>query len=436
MRDPVHGGFGRCSPDQAVPAASVGSVTADTLSSESAARLRAELVATLRQRGSIRTPAVAAAFAKVPREKFAPEASLSAAYAAHDVVVTKRNADGDAVSSVSAPWLQAEMLEVARLERGDRVLEIGSGGYNAALIAEIVGPAGTVVTVDIDRFVTERAARFLAETGYRQVRVVLGDGEYAAEPYGPYDAIIVTAGAWDCPWGHLLAPGGRLIVPLRFASITRSITFVRDGDRLVGQDPTVCGFVPIQGAGSHTEQVAVLADGAVKLTIDGGPVLDTAALDRAITETRAELWTTATIGNGESFDTLHLWLATVTDTFGWIWPNPKHDGDLIRPAVGWFCPTLITPDSFAYLTIRAVHSTNETDQRRHQLGVHGHGHRGTELAQQLAEHVTTWDRHRRNSPGPNFTLHPAEAPVPVPAVGRVFPKRHTQLLMAWPDQGR
>jgi protein-L-isoaspartate O-methyltransferase len=44
------------------------------------------------------------------------------------------------------------------------VLEVGSGGYNAALIAEIVGPEGAVVTVDINPWVTERASRFLAET--------------------------------------------------------------------------------------------------------------------------------------------------------------------------------------------------------------------------------------------------------------------------------
>ncbi|MBP2702184.1 hypothetical protein JOL79_00030 [Microbispora sp. RL4-1S] len=109
-------------------------------SPESADRLRADLVTALKERGSIRSPEVAEAVAKVPRERFAPEAPLDAAYSVWDVVVTKRDADGKATSSISAPWLQAEMLEGARLTRGARVLEIGSGGYNAALIAEIVGP--------------------------------------------------------------------------------------------------------------------------------------------------------------------------------------------------------------------------------------------------------------------------------------------------------
>lgn len=55
-----------------------------------------------------------------------------------------------------------------------------------------------MVTVDVDPWVTGRAARVLAETGHANVRVVLGDAEHAADAYGPYVAIPVTVGAWDC----------------------------------------------------------------------------------------------------------------------------------------------------------------------------------------------------------------------------------------------
>ncbi|MEV4575046.1 methyltransferase, FxLD system [Nonomuraea jabiensis] len=408
-------------------------MTIDALSSPKSPDLaRADMVAELKDRGAIRSPEVAAAFAKVPREKFAPEApSLAAAYSAMDTVVTKRDAGGKATSSVSAPWLQAEMLEAARLTRGARVLEIGSGGYNAALIAEIIGPEGLVVTMDIDPFVTERASRFLAETGYPRVKVVLGDAEHIGDEDGPYDAILVTVGAWDCPWGHLLAPGGRMIVPLRFCGITRSITFVRDGDRLVGLDPTVCGFVPMQGAGAHHEQVAALADGAVTLTLDGGPALDTAALDQALTGDPCELWTGIVVRSNDPFDTLHLWLAAHDDTFGVIWPNPDHDGDLIKPVLRWFCPALATSDSFAYLTYREAHRDHETEGRHLEFGIHGHGRHGVELAERLAAHLATWDREWRQHPGPQFTLYPADVVVSAPVVGRIFLKRHTQLVMDW-----
>ncbi|MEV0827983.1 methyltransferase, FxLD system [Nonomuraea rubra] len=393
-------------------------------------RLRAEMVTELRARGALRSPEVAAAFAAVPREKFAPEASASAAYSANDTVVTKRNADGKATSSISAPWLQAEMLEAARLRRGSRVLEIGSGGYNAALATEIVGPEGAVVTVDIDPFVTDRATRFLAETGYPQVKVVLGDAEHAADELGPFDAILVTVGAWDCPWGHLLAPGGRMVVPLRFCGLTRSITFVRDGERFVGLDPAVCGFVPMQGAGEHREQVASLAGGGVTLTIDTGPVLDVEALERALTGERTELWTGVEVDAGVPFDTLGLWLATVEDTFGVIWQSPDQEDDLVKLVLRWFNPALITPDGFAYLTYREA-PQGEAGGRRYEFGVHGHGPSGEDLAQRFVAQVKTWDRDWRRHPGPDFTLYPKHAVVADPAIGRIFPKRHTQLVMSW-----
>ncbi|MGW4471704.1 methyltransferase, FxLD system [Nonomuraea sp. NPDC004354] len=410
-------------------------MTADAPSSETPDRLRADMVAALTERGSIRSPEIATAFAKVPRERFAPEAPLEAAYSVQDVVVTKRDDAGRATSSISAPWLQAEMLEAARLFPGAKVLEIGSGGYNAALIAEVVGPAGLVVTVDIDPFVTERAGRFLAETGYPQVTVVLGDAEDAADGYVPvegFDAILVTVGAWDCPWGRLLAVGGRMVVPLVFGTITRSITFVREGDGFVGLDPTVCGFVAMQGAGVHPHQEAVVADGGVRLTIEGGPELDVGALDRALTSSRVEAWTGVTVRRGESFDSLNLWIVTMDESFGMIWRDWERDGGrVVEPATRWYCPALITPDSFAYLTLREAPVDGEAGERGWELGVHGHGPGAAELMRRLHGHVRTWDRDWRGHPGPEFALYPAEIAVPVPAVGRVFAKRHTRLVMAW-----
>ncbi|GIF01536.1 methyltransferase domain-containing protein [Paractinoplanes rishiriensis] len=89
-------------------------------------------------------------------------------------------------------WLQAYMLEAARLRLGSRVLEIGSGGYNAALLTEVVGPTGTVVSVDIDEDVVDNARRALAQAGYPQVRVEHADGDNGYADGGRYDAVIVT----------------------------------------------------------------------------------------------------------------------------------------------------------------------------------------------------------------------------------------------------
>ena len=142
----------------------------------SAKALRAALAIQLQEQGAIRSERVADAFRTVPRHMFVPGEPLERAYA-NDTVVTKRDERGAAISSVSAPWVQATMIEQARLGPGMRVLEIGSGGCNAALMAEIVGEAGEVTTVDIDPDVTGRASGCLSEAGYARVNVVLGDAE-------------------------------------------------------------------------------------------------------------------------------------------------------------------------------------------------------------------------------------------------------------------
>jgi protein-L-isoaspartate(D-aspartate) O-methyltransferase len=166
---------------------------------------------------------VEAALRTVPRHLFAPGVPLDRAYA-NDSIVTKRNERGVGISAVSAPWLQAMMLGQLQVAPGQRVLEIGSGGYNAALLRELAGPDGSVTTIDIDQEIADRARACLATAGYRDVRVVCADGEFGAAEYGPFDRIIVTAGARDIPpaWVEQLAEGGRLVVPLRTKGLGRS----------------------------------------------------------------------------------------------------------------------------------------------------------------------------------------------------------------------
>lgn len=89
--------------------------------------LRAAMVGRLWELEAIRRAEVAAAFLRVPRHVFAPEATLEEAYEAETVVRTKWAADGTAISSVSAPQIQAQMVEQAGITRGMRVLEVGSG---------------------------------------------------------------------------------------------------------------------------------------------------------------------------------------------------------------------------------------------------------------------------------------------------------------------
>ncbi|HEY8532936.1 MAG TPA: methyltransferase, FxLD system, partial [Micromonospora sp.] len=127
--------------------------------------LRNALVDTLITAGDITSPQIAAAFRVVPRHVFAPEAPLEQAYRVTEAIRVKRDARGATISSVSAPYVQARMLAQAHLAPGMRCLEIGSGGYHAALMAELVGSAGQVTTVDIDADIVQRARQFLAAAG-------------------------------------------------------------------------------------------------------------------------------------------------------------------------------------------------------------------------------------------------------------------------------
>jgi protein-L-isoaspartate(D-aspartate) O-methyltransferase len=113
--------------------------------------LRTAMVNSLRDEGVIVSDPVSGAFSAVPRHLFAPGESLEAAYAPHGTVVPRRDADGLLVSVISAPNIQAMMLEPAGIEPGMRVLEVGSGGCNAALLAEVTGPDGHVVSIDVGR---------------------------------------------------------------------------------------------------------------------------------------------------------------------------------------------------------------------------------------------------------------------------------------------
>ncbi|MFI6129513.1 methyltransferase, FxLD system [Micromonospora sp. NPDC051141] len=237
----------------------------DTDIADRAAELRAALVSSLRARGNITSELVEAAVRRVPRERFMPAGTdLAVAYGVDNSVVTKRNHDGVAISSVSAAYIQARMLEQAELAPGMTVLEVGSGGLNAAYLAEIVGPGGRVVSVDIDPDVTDRAATLLDATGYgSRVRVLVADAEHGVPDEGPFDAIIITVGAWDIAPALLdqLAEGGVIVLPLIMNAVTRTIGFRRDGDHLISTSVEVAGFVPMQGDGAHPDRVFLLPDG-------------------------------------------------------------------------------------------------------------------------------------------------------------------------------
>lgn len=282
-----------------------------------AVRLREQLVEELTEAGWTDTPELRRAFTTVPRHAFLPEQSLSRAYANEAVATVFDESTGRSMSSVSQPEMQAAMLHRANLRPGANVLEIGGGGYNACLIAELVGLQGSVVCVEIDPYVHARTERFLAETGYAdRVRAVLGDGTHGAPgdliPADGFDAIIVTVASNDVArhWTSQLAQGGHLVLPLRIGGFTRAIGFRNEDSALVSMEISPCGFVPMQGAGRWDETAAPLGDTGYSIRWEDSPRAALDGLDRALATGGTELWTGVTVRGGETLEDLQLWLAT------------------------------------------------------------------------------------------------------------------------------
>jgi protein-L-isoaspartate(D-aspartate) O-methyltransferase len=388
----------------------------------------------LRADGKISSSAVEAAFRAVARERFLPaDTPLEIAYGVDNSVVTKRDQHGVAVSSVSAAYIQARMLEQAELRPGMSVLEIGSGGLNAALIAEIVGPDGDVISVDIDPDVTDRAARLLDETGYgKRVRVITGDAAEGLPGQGPFDAIIVTVGAWDIApaWIAQLTAAGVLVLPLIMNGVTRTIGFRRDGDHLRSTSTEVAGFVPMQGIGQHPERVFLLPDpdgNTVKLRFDSAVPEDVDLLAGVLATDRNEVWSGVTIHHGVSFADLHLW-------FAWFLPGfcllAVDDGtDLADERGSWFPFGAVRGSAFAYLAVRPA-----LDGAGVEFGARAYGRDGELAATTMVDQIRAWDRDGRGTE-PAFAYWPADADRSLLAAdSAVMDKTHGVLTISWPPR--
>lgn len=401
-----------------------------TTPGERATQLRNQTVDVLKEAGTILSARVEAVMRAVPREIFAPEADLDAVYEPWNGLVTKRDDNGRALSSLSAPDAQAHMLEQARIEPGMKVLEIGSGGMNAAYLSEMVGPTGRVTTVDIDEFVTDRTSRFLDQAGYSRVNVVLADAEHGVPEHAPYDRILVTVGSWDVPpaWIDQLVDGGLLVVPLKVMGLMRTVALVREGDRLVSESARLFGFVPMQGAGAHDSTELVLRDGAVRLVFDEQPPADLSRLDGVLEYEPLVVDSGAGLRLGEPWATMQMWLATTVPGFCRIMVDRDANEASPRPLGGIHTGmAAVDGANLAYVASRRLGGDDLT------LEVHAYGPNPTALAEVVAEQLRIWDRDHRGGPGPQYLVYPTATPdEQLPAADFAVGKRHSRVLISWP----
>jgi protein-L-isoaspartate(D-aspartate) O-methyltransferase len=189
----------------------------------------------------IRDRRVIDAFRRVPRELFVPDGAVALAYEDQPLHI-------EAGQTISQPYVVALTLQALALTGNERVLEIGTGtGYTAALLTWLAREVYTVERIeDLFRNATDR---FLG-LGY-DVHAKLGDGTLGWPEHAPYDAIMVSAGGPHVPRALIdeLAPGGRLVMPIRADGTQVLIRMVRvPGDGITSEPLEEVRFVPLIGA--------------------------------------------------------------------------------------------------------------------------------------------------------------------------------------------
>jgi protein-L-isoaspartate(D-aspartate) O-methyltransferase len=274
--------------------------------------LRSQLVQRLRERGALRTERVAAAFRRVPRHAFVPGVPPADVYADRSIAIKLQ--DGIPISSSSQPAIMAEMIEMLDLRGGERVLEIGAGtGYNAALLAELVGPAGFVVTVDVDDELVREARRRLDAAGYPQVGVLCADGVRGDPDAAPFDRIIATVGVDAIPsaWIAQVREGGRLVAPLTIRGQQKVFAFARTPRGLESDAVVDAGFIMLRGDAAHAESVALALDEpglTLRVFSEHARDVDVPALARALHGTPRDAAPVRRITVDDVWDGLGLWL--------------------------------------------------------------------------------------------------------------------------------
>ncbi len=182
---------------------------------------------------------VTAAFGAVPREGFLPRGARHRAGFDGPIQI------GHGQTS-SQPRTVEAMLRLLEVRPGQRVLDVGAGsGWSTALLAQLTGPAGEVVGVELLPQLVEWGSANLARTGCGWARIRQAEPGILGDPGGaPFDRILVSAAAGELP-GELveqLGDDGRLVLPVR-GTMT---LVVRRGQQVQTSEHGSYRFVPLR----------------------------------------------------------------------------------------------------------------------------------------------------------------------------------------------
>mgnify|MGYP005685508333 CR=1 FL=1 len=207
---------------------------------------------------------VKCAFMEVPRHKFIPVFRIDGGW----IIITENNLEeylpllyGDyplgiyasndqIVSTISQPSFVLRMIDMLKLEEGDRVFELGTGsGWNAALMSKIVGPKGKIISFEIIPELSERAKFSFQTCGITNVEVHSGDAVDGWKNEAPYDKAVFTAGAFDLPkaFHEQVRVGGLLLFVLKHVQGDTLYLMEKKSDHFSSLYSMECSFVPMTG---------------------------------------------------------------------------------------------------------------------------------------------------------------------------------------------
>lgn len=169
-------------------------------------KLRDLMVKTQIEARGVSDKGVLDAMRKVERHKFVPGSHIASAYEDHPLPIGHGQ-------TISQPYIVALMTELCELNGTEKVLEIGTGsGYQAAILSLL---AGKVYSIEIVEPLGKSARQKLAELGYSNVHVRIGDGYRGWPEEAPFDVIILTASPPKIPQTLIeqMAEGGILVAP-------------------------------------------------------------------------------------------------------------------------------------------------------------------------------------------------------------------------------
>ncbi|MGC9610645.1 MAG: protein-L-isoaspartate(D-aspartate) O-methyltransferase [Minisyncoccia bacterium] len=172
------------------------------------------LIQSLIDDGYLKTPAIIEAFRKIDRANFVPEEQKDEAYGNYPLPIGFGQ-------TISQPLTVAFMLELLEPKSGEKILDVGTGsGWQAALLAHIVGDEGKVIAVERIAELFMFAGKNLGKydfLGKGTIKIINADGSGGYKVEAPFDKIIAAASAEKIPeaWKEQLKIGGRIVAPVK-----------------------------------------------------------------------------------------------------------------------------------------------------------------------------------------------------------------------------